>query len=73
MGSMKIVCISCGEPAIIADHGSKTVELMGLDLTLIELTIECEFCEHIISQSLTTTGMTEEQILSHPRHYTQLP
>ena len=70
---MKIVCIACGEPAIIIDHGSKTVDLMGLDLTLVELTVECQSCEHTISQSLTTTGMTEEQILAHPRHYTQLP
>ena len=70
---MKIVCIACGEPAVITDHKFSTVSLMGVDLEIVDLFVECHSCEETLEQRVRTCGLTEEEILSHPRHYTQLP
>lgn len=70
---MKIACIACGEPATIIDHDFQTVTIIGVSFEVVDLDVECDKCEYTISQSLRTTGLTEEQVLAHPRHYTQLP
>ena len=70
--ALKIVCIACAKPAIIIDHETSYAILPGPLMRITRLDIECGTCENTIRQYLVVPHMSEEQILSHPRHYTQV-
>lgn len=68
-------CALCGGDATIIDH-HMMILVGGVnheDETLACISLECPTCPNHIRQELRATGFTEEQILAHPRHYTQLP
>ena len=72
---MKIVCCLCGGDATIIDHwiGTYVGGVNHADEPFAEISMECPTCPNHLRQEVRVLKVTEEEILAHPRHYTQLP